>query len=65
MPRGGKRPGAGRPPLPEGERRDQTHRIPIYPSASERAELDAWAEREGQPLARLVLDRALRAARRS
>lgn len=57
--------GPGRPRKADSERRDDAHRVPLYPSAVERAELDAWAERKAEPLGRLVLDLALRAARRS
>lgn len=60
--RGGARRGAGRPPMAASDR--STVRLPIRMTARERADLGAWAEREGQPVAVLVLDRALRAARR-
>lgn len=54
----------GRPPVPPEQRRDLAHRVALVPSAVERAELDAWAARKGEPLGRLILDTALRAARR-
>ena len=54
----------GRPPVPPEQRRDLAHRVALVPSAVERAELDAWAARKGEPLGRMILDTALRAARR-
>jgi len=38
-------------------------RLPVYMTADERSVLDEWARREKRPLAGLVLERALRAAR--
>ena len=60
--RGGARKGAGRPPLDAADR--ASFRLPIHMTEAERATLAAWAKREGRPLSRLMLDRALRAARR-
>jgi hypothetical protein len=60
---GGKREGAGRPPLPKRERK--TRRVDVYVSEPDGAELDAWAKREGAALSELLADRGLRAARRA
>lgn len=51
----------GRPALPVEER--QRHRLTVRLSDDERAELAAYAEREGVGLAEAVRDAALRAAR--
>lgn len=52
----------GRPPKPAAERRSIILHTPV--NAAERAALDAWAKRAGKPLAELVRETALRAARR-
>lgn len=52
----------GRPPKPANEKASRHVRVPVTPA--EGAELDAWAEREGRPLAELARRVALRAARR-
>lgn len=51
----------GRPALPAEER--QRHRLTVRLTDDERAELAAYAEREGVGLAEAVRDAALRAAR--
>ena len=53
----------GRPPLPEHERASE--RVRVYLTPAERAELDAWADSLGRPLAALLREMALRAARRA
>lgn len=52
----------GRPPLPDSERRDRWLHVRL--SDADHATLTAWAAREGQPLAVLIRERSLRAARR-
>lgn len=54
-------PKRGRPPLPADERR--TRRLEVRLTDDERAELDAYASREGADVAEAVRDAALRAAR--
>lgn len=53
--------GRGRPPAGDAKR---SQRLEVVVTPAERAVLDAWAEREGRPLAELLRDRGLRAARR-
>jgi hypothetical protein len=60
--RGGARKGAGRPPIDPATA--LLRRVPVRVTEAEGAILDAWAAREGRPLATLVRERALRAARR-
>jgi len=52
----------GRPPIPPAEVRARHVRVPV--NEAEGAALDAWAKREGRPLAELVRDVAVRAAKR-
>lgn len=54
--------GPGRRPAGEAKR---GHAVRVQVTQAERAELAAWAAREGRPLAELLRDRGLRAARRS
>jgi hypothetical protein len=51
----------GRPPVPPEERR--THRMMVRLSDGELADLRAYAQREGTPVAEAVREAALRAAR--
>lgn len=51
----------GRPPIPEEDRRKP---LLVRLSPAERAELEAYAARKGQPLAVVLREAALRAARR-
>jgi len=57
------KPPLGRPPIPPEEVRARHVRVPV--NEAEGAALDAWAEREGRPLAELVRDVAVRSARRT
>ena len=52
----------GRPPKPAAERRSIILHTPV--NAVERATLDAWAKRADKPLAELVRETCLRAAKR-
>ena len=52
-------PKRGRPPLGNAKREP----VQVYVSADERAELEAYAEREGEPLGGAIREAALRAAR--
>lgn len=54
----------GRPPHPVSERR-ALRRVQIPCTEDEHDALTAWAAREGQPLAVLIRERSLRAARRA
>lgn len=49
----------GRPPLGA----DKREPVQVYLTADERAELEAYAEREGEPLGGAIREAALRAAR--
>lgn len=51
----------GRPPLPADEKRRR--RLEVRLSDAERAEIEAYASREGADVAEAVRDAALRAAR--
>lgn len=53
----------GRPPVPPAERRERDVRVSV--SEAEGAALDAWAAREGRPLAALLRELGLRRARRA
>lgn len=55
--------GRGRPALPPEERASRTLRARLTPP--QHADLLAWSEREGRPLAELVVEVAMRAAKRS
>ncbi len=52
-----RKPRRGRPPTPAADRRSE--RVVLRATPAERAMLAAWAEREGRPLAELVLGAAL------
>lgn len=56
------KPRLGRPPGPPEAVRARHVRVPV--NGAEGATLDAWAAREGRPLAELVREAALRRARR-
>ena len=59
MTRGGRRRGAGRPPLPPGDRRSV--RLTAHVTEAERAELDVWAG--DQTIGTALVTLALEAAR--
>ncbi len=58
-----KPPKRGRPALPACERRTRHVRVPV--DRAEGAAFDAWAAREGRPLAELVRAAALARAKRT
>ena len=57
-----KRAKLGRPPIPPEEVRTRHVRVPV--SEAEGQVLDAWSAREARPLAALVRETTLRAAKR-
>lgn len=57
------RPRLGRPAGPPEAVRERHVRVPV--NEAEGAALDAWSKRAGRPLAELVRETALRAAKRA